>query len=314
MLRALAAADPPVRAQADLWREAQTAGIEIPVPPPELRPFTPSYGESGRPFNHSEFAFAPLDDDALVVEASSVMDLGAAGQQSFMHAARRAGLAERLYQGIRGFAGFAWYDALPKLTKIELHATMEDGREHRIECEEPDDGEWLQGRATRVAVHCTIEEDGESRELVLPSDVALGGHSSSWFPGNEEQHIVVTADAEISLSKLADLIMDSFFDPSDDYDADSYESQKERFSNDAYSWALELLVSTDEAIAAEAVHDAATTCVAPRATPRRRHPRHQGRRDQGSAGSLAGAASLGTLRTRPQSWPGANRLSLTTEP
>ena len=47
--------------------------------------------------------------------------------------------------------------------------------------------------------------------------------------------------------------MDSFFEPSDDYDADSYESQKERFSNDAYIWALELLVSTDEAIAAETV-------------------------------------------------------------
>ena len=128
-----------------MWREAQTAGIEIPAPPPELRTFTPSYGESGRSFNHSEFAFVPLDGDALVVEPSSLEDLGAAGQHSFMRAARRAGLAERLYQGIRGFAGFAWYDALPKLTKIELRATMEGGSEHRIEHEEPDDGSGSRG-------------------------------------------------------------------------------------------------------------------------------------------------------------------------
>ena len=57
----------------------------------------------------------------------------------------------------------------------------------------------------------------------------------------------MTADSDIAPEELARLLRAAFFSPSDDADADSWETQLTRFEEDALHMSLKLLCSVEEA-------------------------------------------------------------------
>lgn len=65
----------------------------------------------------------------------------------------------------------------------------------------------------------------------------------------EEVPICLTKDATITPDELMWLWRDCFFCPSDEYDTDSYETQRDNFELRASKYALELLISKKEAVA-----------------------------------------------------------------
>ena len=244
LLRAIAEADPPARVGAKLWREVRDAGIAMPEPEALLQRFCPREADWPRFIEYrSREPFLGPRPNSMVVEIGD--DLGPAAQQTFMRAGERAGLDERLFGPVREFAGFEWYDRLPRLTGIAIVVTI-NGEEYRLG--DPVDGdEWLQGHAEQITVECTVEEPtGRQHVLKLESDVALVGDDAWGF--GEDCHMLVTRDSTLTPTALTNLLVSAFFEPSDDRDADSFETQSRRFKEEASSWALEVLVSPDEAL------------------------------------------------------------------
>ncbi len=60
--------------------------------------------------------------------------------------------------------------------------------------------------------------------------------------------MLVTEKSDITPDELADLMYDAYFSPSDDCEADSYETQQDDYRQAAQSKALELLASAEEAM------------------------------------------------------------------
>ena len=78
-----------------------------------------------------------------------------------------------------------------------------------------------------------------------PGDVAFGDDDVSWA---EDVSVLVARDSDITPDELADLMYDAFFSPSDDCEADSYETQQDDYHQAALAKALELLASVEEAM------------------------------------------------------------------
>ena len=78
----------------------------------------------------------------------------------------------------------------------------------------------------------------------LAADLAFAGEAWSWVG---DALPLVTANADLAPLELAQLMRSSFFSPSDDADADSWERQRDVFDQEALHIATKLLVSDDEA-------------------------------------------------------------------
>ena len=85
---------------------------------------------------------------------------------------------------------------------------------------------------------------GPGRTLDLPADLAFAGEAWSWVA---EALPLVTADSDLQPHQLAELLRAGFFSPSDDADSDSWETQRDRFDQEASHMAMRLLASDDEA-------------------------------------------------------------------
>ena len=240
--RAMAAAPEP-RPAFDDWRNAREAGIDIPPPTAELRPWRPSS--------------ADVDDWreppklAMPMHGALVMDYDPEPPeaQAFWRAAERAGMATSLFETDRRLAGYDWYDGLDRVTGI---ATMIES-----------DGKWcplndvplpkptrpsaakLPPRPAAIRMDLTVRPSrGPGRTFDLPADLVFAGEPWGWLG---DAMPLVAVDSTIQPHKLAELLRTGFFSPSDDAQADSYETQRDRFDEEALHMATRLLLSDDEA-------------------------------------------------------------------
>ena len=97
--------------------------------------------------------------------------------------------------------------------------------------------------AIRIGLSVTPHE-GPRRILDLDADLAFAGEAWCWAG---DALPLVTADSDIEPWQLAQLMRVGFFSASDDADADSWETQRTAFEQDALHAATKLLVSDDEA-------------------------------------------------------------------
>ena len=276
--RALAPMDPPPRVAFGDHRRAARAGIDLPVPPAELRPWRPAIADVDnwtRPGS-----LAPVGPHTLVV----AYDADPPETQPFYRAALRAGLTPRLFESDRRLEGYGWYDALPRLTdvrtEIEIDGATHTRKEllrrfldaqrthHRQGCA-PQNGCAPQGdcaqqedcppqgdcppqedctpqgdRADAIVMRAEIvRSDGGKDVIAVPADVVLlgdGGYVEYACP-------VLVSGCDIDAEDLADLLRDAFFCPHDDYDVDSHATQLRSFDIEALHLAMKHVASADEA-------------------------------------------------------------------
>ena len=92
-------------------------------------------------------------------------------------------------------------------------------------------------------------EDQNGAKLNLDTDFWITEDDSCWSdPDNA--HIALTRGSKLDPSDLTELIIDAIFCPSDDSDADSYDTQETRFRHDAAVRAHAILEGEDAAIIA----------------------------------------------------------------
>ena len=247
--RAMAAADPAPRVAWTDARKAADAGIAILVPPAELRPWRP--GTADIDDWRDTPPFAPVGADALVM----AFDPEPQDAQAFHRAAERTGIAGRLFEGDVRFEGYGWYDALAR--DRDVTADISEGgvthplRALRAASDPSSDATAAPGfphtfaRPDAIHMHLHIVRgDGPPESMTVPADLAFVGEGWTWVA---EAQPLVTRDSDLDPVQLKQLLRAGFFSPSDDADADSWETQRARFDEEALHIATKLLCSEDEA-------------------------------------------------------------------
>ena len=237
------AADPSPRPAFEDWTQAREAGIHIPPPPVELRPWRPSIANVDDWRDQPKLA--ATGPDSLVMDC----DPEPPEAQALWRAAEREGIAPRLFEADRRLDGYGWYDRLDRATGIAVEVTL-DGKRHALddaplpERTGPTAAE-LPPRPEALSIELAVRAaDGAADTLRLPADLAFAGEAWSWL---DDAVPLVTADSALQPHELATLLRNGFFSPSDDVEADSYETQLNRFDEDALHLATRLLLSDDEA-------------------------------------------------------------------
>lgn len=238
--RGMLKADPEIDVPAPVRADALAHSVQLPAARAQLPPWRPDFRNEYSTKRETPGRTA-LPDEPIVIEA----DMPACDQQALWRAARGAGISHRLCAEEGRYRGYPWYDNLARATKMTTTAVLdgEDVRleERRTKMDPPDTGR-PEGITFTLE---TVERDGAAGRVHIPGDVAFPDDDIGWAG---DLSMLVTAGSDIAPDGLAELIYDAFFSPSDDCEADSYETQRDEYRQAAFSKALELLTSAEEAM------------------------------------------------------------------
>ena len=248
--RTMAASTPTPRIAHKDQANAAKAGILIPDPPAELRRWMPGIADINDWRDNP--AFAPVDTDSLIIAT----DLQAPDSQAFWRAAERAGMAHVLFEPDSRLEGYDWYDSIASVHSIRIDVSCGDVTHPldalRAGTDMPEGAktdplpDGMLTRPDAIRVHLSVQRGPVPvRSIALPADLAFFG--DDYWCGIEDTTPLVTADSSMQPHVLAQLLRAAFFCPSDDTDADSYETQKTRFDAAAMHLALKLLASEEDA-------------------------------------------------------------------
>ena len=189
-----------------------------------------------------------MGGDALVM----AVDPDPQDAQAFHRAACRTGIADPLFEANTRFEGYGWYDALARVRGI--HADIAAGSvTHPLDAlramagYKPDAPEFPEAFVRPDAIRWHLDvvgADGTPESIAIPGDLAFAGEAAAWL---DDARPLVTAASGLAPEDLADLLQAAFFSASDEVDADSWETQRNRFDEEALHVALRLLCSEDEA-------------------------------------------------------------------
>ncbi|MDE0383297.1 MAG: hypothetical protein OXI22_05390, partial [Defluviicoccus sp.] len=237
------AAHPCPRPAFEDWTRARETGIEIAPPPALLRPWRPSLAHVDDWRDPPKLA--AVGRDTLVMDCHPEPHEA----QALWRAAERSGAAPRLFEADLRLEGYGWYDGLDRVAGMAVEVTL-DGKPHALddaplpERSGPTAAD-LPPRPETVRIELAVRTaDGPADALFLPADVAFAGEAWSHV---DDALPLVTADSTLQPHQLAALLRNGFFSPSDEIDADSYETQSDRFDEEALHLATRLLLSDDDA-------------------------------------------------------------------
>jgi hypothetical protein len=143
------------------------------------------------------------------------------------------------YEPITNFIGYPWYDAIPCFVRTGECFTHDQGVSE-------EGADALTSRPDAIRLELT---DQHGRRLDIQTDFDIQEGDDSWGDPDYAQ-IALTRTSSLTPEDLTDLIIDAVFSPSDDSDADSYDTQETRFRHDAAVRAHAILEGEDAAIIA----------------------------------------------------------------
>lgn len=240
------AAHPDPRPNYGTWAAARDAGIAIPPAPPLLRPWRPANADWCS--NREQPAREPFSADPLIVDFDETPPLA----QAFWRAAQRAGIHDRLYCRDTDLAGYGWYDALPRITAVDIEIIA--GSLAWSLDDFPTDDTGSGSRPDAITAHLDLKHaDGTRSALVIDADLAFSGNEDCYV---DEIAPLVTASSDLKPHELAHLIHEAYFCYSDDAESNSWETQREDFQLTANRIATGLLSTEDEATIDAIRHEA----------------------------------------------------------
>ena len=152
----------------------------------------------------------------------------------------RRAARDRLFTAVRQFEGYAWYDALSQYVRTDEAFLQADGAET---LPETDPATFRPDTITLTLA------DQHGAELQLETDFAIIESGDNWSDPDGTR-IALTRTSTLDPGDLTELIIDAVFCPSDDCDADSYDTQETRFRHDAAVRAHAILEGEDAAVLA----------------------------------------------------------------
>ena len=156
----------------------------------------------------------------------------------------RNGIARRLFQPEPALEGTPWYDGLERIVAMSIEYRTGD-QTFTLECPRADpDSDAVrtagnQACADAIKVRTVLRRKEATRTLELETDFAV---ANEYEPAPTAAGIIVTGDTALGIEELAELIHDAVFEPGDDEDDDSIETQLEDSREDAHHAACKLLL------------------------------------------------------------------------
>lgn len=224
------------------WSEARALGIMLPEPLPCLEAWTP---ETAEPY--ARMRGAVVRDQAMIIIPDQEPDVA----QSVAPILNDPQLVDALAVcAERGFEGYSWYDALPRLTCLRFGFTR-DGTQTWIDDEEiASVGQT--GPVTALRLEMTIAAAAGSEPAIRTCEAPLRMMVRSVdCYGIDDATILVDSLASIDPDELAELLEASLFSPDEDRDADSWETQRSNFQMEARHMANSILSGDEEALRAQ---------------------------------------------------------------
>ena len=232
--RTMAQADPAPRVAWTDWHRAKEAGIEMPEPPAELRPWRPGIADTD--YWDERSAFTAVGSDALVMQADPEPPEAQALHRALGLAGLQGGSERtlRLFAPEPRFEGYPWYDTLARVTGIETLVTV-NGAVRSLDYFTSGENGGEPERPETIVMHLNVLHPPKSPRhcfrkcgtIAVPADLAFAGEA--WSSVHDALPLV-TADSDIAPEELARLLRAAYFSPSDDAEADSWETQLTRFA------------------------------------------------------------------------------------
>lgn len=227
----------------DDWQRARSAGIRIPPARPRLRPWKPSIAD------HNAGRELPKRQDTPSSSLVMAFDPDPPEAQALYRALCHSDMSHQVFETDRFLEGYGWYDNLYRITAapaevlhqgssipiLETRATSSDDATPDM----PDRPEDI------LVTLCIQHRDRGNQSFTMAADLAF---PSEPYASIDEVQPLITRTSELHPHELARLIHAAYFSPSDDWEADSWETQSERFMHDAMTLSTELLLGKDEAL------------------------------------------------------------------
>ena len=237
--RAMARQPHPDPAFAD-WQRARSAGIRIPPARPRLKPWTPAIADhNGGHRSHSRY---DVPSSSLVM----AFDPDPPEAQTLYRALCRSDMAHQVFETDRLLEGYDWYDKLAAAPAEALHQGSSTPIPATGAIATDDDPPVVPDRPEDILVTLSIQHPERSEQtFTMAADLAFPGEP---YASIDEVQPAVTRNSRLRPHELAQLIYAAYFSPSDDCEADSWETQSERFMQHAINLSTELLCGKDEAL------------------------------------------------------------------
>lgn len=220
------------------WLRAKAHGVDLPEARPRLLQWSPMTGECTR------------SGTTRLIDAQGAL-LTPCHNPNFAQCLARAiganpEFSTALVEPEPGLAGYGWYDALPKIEECEF-LIVQDGKEHLFD-ETDDRPDLKSGRADSITALLHIATADDANKIVrLAADIFISYDSCLDFEV-EDAAIFLTPACTMDVDDLTDLLEAICFEAHRDSDADSWDTQHDRFLLDARQLAIEQLLDADEAL------------------------------------------------------------------
>lgn len=218
------------------WRGAEDLGIVLPEARPELAAWAPSRAD----YSSDAVRSGPLSGDNLLL----VDHFGPALEQCADFALAKDGRFDgRLATPDDTMSGYAWYDRLARVTGLRFEV-VKDGETFALGT--ADFPGLESGPVDRLDL--ILEISGPTAETVVISAPVAIEYDDGLCCTFEEANILLASMEAVTPSELVHLLEGVCFCSSDDRDADSWDTQHDRFLLDAQEMTTRLLLGDDAAL------------------------------------------------------------------
>ena len=238
------------------WEKASVSGFKFQIPQAKLEEWRPAVHARTRLVGKTASpATREIGPDAVVFQAD---DLEAADAIPLWHALQASRItnvfrSNRQWTGYGpDWTGYGWYDAIPKITSVRILVENDgittDLMKVRKSAFENDEARLLEGNSRVDAITfemTTTGPRGETGTIRILGEVAFSQTPDE--TDGELPFVLLRKGSGMSSETLEEMIVDTFFEATDDCEADSWETQLERFRGEARALAISNVESPAEA-------------------------------------------------------------------
>ena len=233
----------PVDLPKSLQEEAASLGVTIPDARPLLAPWQPETADPESPFGSTTDHRTQVKNDSLLM----LPEMDPHDDQALHRALERSGMHRRIMAAEKGMQGYPWYDRIPAIQRVTT-LVNDNGRTYDLAEARRQDVDPTVKRPDSITFILEITgADGKSSTMEVPADVAFFNEELCWMPARDTP--LITQDSLITPQQLADLMLRSFFYPSDEADNGS-EAQRDEAYDYLNTLAIATLVSKQESVKA----------------------------------------------------------------
>lgn len=218
------------------WTEAAQLDVLLPEAKPELLAWAPATADI-----HTGITRANLTaTDGLMIVEDFCPSIG---QSAYLALDRDDRFSGRLASRDAQMEGYTWYGRLPRITDLSFEIEREGQVSVFSETQFPG---LENGVVDRLDLIVTLNSRPD-QAVSIPAP-ALVDYDEGMCCSVEEASIILTTPEAVSTEDLVDLLDAICFSASDDRDADSWDTQHDRFLLDAREIAVSILQGEDAAV------------------------------------------------------------------